>query len=597
MKRERTPDEDREFRAWIAKAKDRRTAPIERIVEKLGWRAMADDRGGPCPRPGCINGLAKNSDRFSINRRKNLFFCRASGAGGSPIDLVQHVKDMPFMEAVEFVLDEKPPILARQETPAERRAREERLEREERAAEVRRRENDETAAKYRENERREAFKIWDRARDFEGSTAEAYLAKRGLVAPTEARLRSLPASGFWIEQIGADGEKKWIELFSGPAMAAAGTRFVPARGEEVFSFLHRTWIDLDDPKGKKRIVDPKTGELLPAKKMRGSKKGASILLARRPNAQGRIVRWFMGEGIENTLAVWRALVECNSPLLDGAEFRAAGDLGNMSGKSARNVAHPTATIVDTKGRTRRKMVAGPDPLDPDPDPVITLGPDVCELWLIEDGSSEPFFTDCAIRRAAARFARVYPDLTIYRIKATPGLDHNDMLLRPDLSIVTSETQAATDGMTAARLASPLDVEGSEPKPFKPSDPRVFFEKNDVAIYWVAKGKIWQSYWFAPCPGVTAEGRRVYPSFDIRELPAEAYEGGAYQRITPDFDDFNRSYEEEKAYHRAILQRLIERSFDFNAECRRQWLILDPALVARVEKREARAARKAIEAAS
>lgn len=424
MKRERTPDENREFRAWIARAKDRRTAPIERVVERLGWRAMADDRGGPCPRPGCINGLAKNSDRFSINRRKNLFFCRATGAGGSPIDLVRHVRDMPFMEAVEFVTGEKPPILARVETDVERRARETRLEREERDAEVRRRENEETAKRFRESERHEAFKIWDRARTFAGSTAEAYLAKRGLIAPEEAHLRFLPESPFWDGSVKEGGQV----LFRGPAMAAAGTRWSPSRGCEVFSFLHRTWIDLDEPKGKRLIVDPKDGELLPAKKMRGSKKGASILLARKPDAQGRITRWFLGEGIENTLAVWRALVEAKSPLVEGAEFRAAGDLGNMSGKAARNVAHPTDTIVDTKGRVRKKMVQGPDPLDPDPDPVITLGPDVCELWLIEDGSSEPFFTQCAIKRAAARFARVYPDLTIYRIASTPGLDHNQMLI-------------------------------------------------------------------------------------------------------------------------------------------------------------------------
>jgi hypothetical protein len=74
------------------------------------------------------------------------------------------------------------------------------------------------------------------------------------------------------------------------------------------------------------------------------------------------------------------------------------------------------------------MVPGPEPIEPDDDPVIAIPPGVSELYLIEDGSSEPFFTRCAIWRAAARFARENPALAIYRIAATPGLDHNEMLM-------------------------------------------------------------------------------------------------------------------------------------------------------------------------
>ena len=34
-----------------------------------------------------------------------------------------------------------------------------------------------------------------------------------------------------------------------------------------FCGLHITWIDLNDPKGQARVVDPKTKTLLPAKKV------------------------------------------------------------------------------------------------------------------------------------------------------------------------------------------------------------------------------------------------------------------------------------------------------------------------------------------
>ncbi|MFT4099283.1 MAG: DNA primase [Rhodoblastus sp.] len=422
-RRPRSPDSDRDFQAWIDRAK---RMPIDDVLRRLGHLPLADDRGGPCPRPGCCDPRksARQSDRFSINRRKGLFYCRASGAGGPNFELVRHVTDMRFVDAVEFVSGEKPPSFSREETEAERAERFARLEQAERDAQARRAEQERTSAVYREDERRRAFKIWRKGVEIAGTPVEAYLARRGLVAPAQARLRYLADEPYYIE--GPDKEP--VELFRGPCMAAAMLRHDAQRGGEIFACLHRTWIDLDDSKGKRRIVDPDSGELIGAKKMRGSKKGASILLARKPDADGAIVRWFLGEGIENALSVWRALFEACDVRLDGAEFRAAGDLGNMSGKAAARAPHPSETFVDRAGRKRRRTVPGPDPLAPDDDPVIFIPAGVRELFLIEDGSSEPFFTDCAIRRAAARFARENPELEIRRIKSAPGLDHNAMLM-------------------------------------------------------------------------------------------------------------------------------------------------------------------------
>mgnify|MGYP000862501834 CR=1 FL=1 len=567
-RRARSSEEEREFRAWIERAK---RVPIDQVLRKLGGTPKPDDRGGPCPRPGCYSALKplSQSDRFSINRRKNVFFCRFEDAGGPPFALVQHVKDLPFMDAVEFVSGEKPPIVGRQESDEERRERERKLEAEERDAARRRADAEKAEQSFRDVEISRAFEDWNRGKPIAGTIVVDYFEKRGLEPPPGARLRFLADAPYWDAPPHQGGSIQ----FRGPCMAAAGTRINPDTGKDEFRFLHRTWIDLAEPKGKKKILDKRSGDLISAKKMRGSKKGASILLARQRNADGAIVRWFLSEGIENGSAVWRALRDHGSPLLDGAEFRAAGDLGNMSGKAAKNVPHPTLTKTDTKGRVRRLLVPGSDPIEPDPDPVIGIPDGVAELYLIEDGSSEPFFTQNAIARAAARFLAAYPNLTIYKISAAPGLDHNDMLL------------------------------GLKPKDPPPAavarDPRIFFEHNGATIYFVSKDRHWQEFWYAPVSGIRAEGRRNrYPQFDIRALPAEAYDAGAYEPIKHDLTDdaaFAETYEQEKAYHRSILQRLIDAGFDFEAECRRQWLILDPEFIKRRDQRAKRQAAETIEA--
>src|ERR1035437_4678314 len=78
-------------------------------------------------------------------------------------------------------------------------------------------------------------------------------------------------------------------VHTGPAMLAA---IVGADGR--FSGLHITWLDLARPKGKAEVPDPTTGDLLPAKKVRGSKSGGRIEIV--PRAAPR--RLIIGEGIE-----------------------------------------------------------------------------------------------------------------------------------------------------------------------------------------------------------------------------------------------------------------------------------------------------------
>ena len=67
------------------------------------------------------------------------------------------------------------------------------------------------------------------------------------------------------------------KIHSGPAMCAA---FIRADG--TFGGLHLTWLEADmaSPPVKAEIVNPDDGEVMPAKKMRGSKTGAHIALTR-----------------------------------------------------------------------------------------------------------------------------------------------------------------------------------------------------------------------------------------------------------------------------------------------------------------------------
>jgi hypothetical protein len=70
--------------------------------------------------------------------------------------------------------------------------------------------------------------------------------------------------------------------------------------------------------------------------MRGSKAGAHIAIVMR-DAPARLI---VGEGIETVLAVYTAWTAAGRGIEDTA-FWAAGDLGNMAGRAAKAVPHPT----------------------------------------------------------------------------------------------------------------------------------------------------------------------------------------------------------------------------------------------------------------
>jgi hypothetical protein len=393
---------DPAFDEWIEEA---RRMPIGKALDLVAPHHAISRKTrfvGPCP--GC-----GGTDRFSLNIRKNIFWCRKSAEGGDAIALARHVQSCPFLEAVELLTGRPPP--GRSVSEEERQARARRVAELEaaRAAEAQRlaaEEND-----FRSREIARARKIWKEASRLEGSIAEAYLRHRGVAAPAGAKLRAAAVLPYW-HHIGGE----WRAIYSGPAMVAA------IQGhDERFIGCHITWIDqrLATRSGKAEIMHPGTGEILDAKKVRGSQKGGHIHLGGTAVGPRRFV---VGEGIETVLSVQAA--ELAAGRSDWTLYWSSVNLHNLGGKSAGSVAHPKLTLTDARGRTRAQRVPGPDP-DRNDHAVIAPPAGVDEILLLGDGDSDHFTTRNVLLRFAARWHR--PGRAIRAAWADAGSDFNDML--------------------------------------------------------------------------------------------------------------------------------------------------------------------------
>lgn len=419
---------------------DARAVSIEEAARRLGLKfsGKREEHAQPCPNCG-------GTDCFSFNTRKNKWNCRHGGVGGNDaIGMAAHCRDLKvehragFLEACSLVTGLPVPADGERESPADREARLVRLEK-------RRLENLEAMARrsrdgddFREKERNKARGIYSA-----GSTVPLwsaslgvgrfYLRGRGASWSDDDWLRVNPDVPYWH---GQDDRGAPLALHSGPAIIA------PFIGPDLLLIgCHITWIDLSarsklrpelfglTEKGlKARLPEWRVGdrppsaamlaeelyELLPSKKMRGSKKGGLIPLAGHPSAP----RWVGGEGIENGLAFagWEGF------RADSFYF-AAGDLGNLAGQAdpASRFAHPTLTKPDRNGKPRPVMVAGcvPRP-DQAPGEAMWIGDHVDELVLLADGDSERIMTASAMARARARAAR--PGRLIPIVWPRPGYD-------------------------------------------------------------------------------------------------------------------------------------------------------------------------------
>src|SRR5262245_63659032 len=79
-----------------------RSVPVEVEIARRGIKLKGTvDQCGPCPRCG-------GRDRFSINLRKQVFFCRGCRVGGDVISMVQWLDDRTFTQAVEILTGDRP---------------------------------------------------------------------------------------------------------------------------------------------------------------------------------------------------------------------------------------------------------------------------------------------------------------------------------------------------------------------------------------------------------------------------------------------------------------------------------------------------------
>lgn len=249
---------------------------------------------------------------------------------------------------------------------------------------------------FRERERSIAFDIWVRARSIVGTAGEAYLGVRGIVElppDVHKRLRFVPKLPFYV-----DRAKQHIIIHDGPAMVAP-----IIRPDGRFGGVHRTWIDLEKPKGKAVIVDPQTGETYKNRKSRGSTKAGRIEFVSIPDAR----RLIIGEGIEKVGAVWLALKRTGDDLTSTA-FWTSIDLGNLGGTS-----------------DKAKRARGPNPFPRLEDPGIPIPDSVEKIIILGDSTSDRLTTRCAIARAETRWRK--PGRVILVAWSPDGQDFDDLL--------------------------------------------------------------------------------------------------------------------------------------------------------------------------
>lgn len=363
----------------------------------LKFAKTGHEHSQPCPVSG-------GKDRFSFNTKKHMWHCRHCSIGGQDaIGMAAHNLGLDlkvraeFLEACKAVTGKEIPAEGERESKEERAERLARIEAQRRRNAEAEKERAAAQADFRERERRKARGIYEAAELLATSSlphGRDYLHKRGAIAPRSRWLHVAAEVPYWH---GQDDRGAPLALYTGPAMIAP---FIDPAG--VIIGCHITWIDLARaPKFRPLLADPVTGEILPTKKMRGTKKGGVIPLCGSPAAH----RWLGAEGIENTLAFGRF-----EGFRADTFYFAAGDLGNMAGPAdpKSRFAHPELTKPDRLGRERPVMVAGPMPLmhgdiaEPD---AMVVPEHVDELVLLADGDSERVMTAAAMTRSRARHAR------------------------------------------------------------------------------------------------------------------------------------------------------------------------------------------------
>jgi hypothetical protein len=361
----------------LAEAKARQIEEIVHLLGIAGLKRQGHELVGPCPQCG-------GTDRFGVNLRNGLFQCRICGAAGDGIKLVMFDRGCDFKAALTWLCGEIDGI-----SDTERRARAEKARAAKREAEAK-------AAEFRRKSIAAARSIWKAGLPPEGTAVEAYLARRaidfGPLGGIPKVIRFHPTLGYTVEE---GGNRRHL-IHRGPAMLCA------IQGPDGrFSAVHRTWLDLDQPKGKAVITDPATGKVVESKKVLGSKKGGAIRLSHTRLSDVLI----MGEGVETTASAWVA--DPASPWM----YWAGVDLGNMAGRQER-----------VPGKRHSGL---PDLDDAE---AFLPPPGVTRLVYVQDGDSEPKPTRAKLEAGLRRAMVARPGLRGQIAPAPDGKDLNDVLM-------------------------------------------------------------------------------------------------------------------------------------------------------------------------
>ncbi|PTW53904.1 CHC2-type zinc finger protein [Breoghania corrubedonensis] len=413
--------------------------PISEIIGRdVTWdRAKTNAHAGDFW--ACCPFHAEKTPSFHCDDRRGTYKCFGCGAAGDGIGYLMERHGLTFVEAVESLGGKRD---APELSPEQKAALEA-----ERAAKAAADARDDNI--YRARELRRAREIWTAGRTFAGSPGETiYWRGRGLWAPGRPGERSAvyPSLRFaedlpyYAPALGK-GQKPRL-IYSGPAVLAAIVG--PADGDDLrFQGVHITWFDPDHAGEKVRLIDPATGEGLPAKKIRGSKARGWILL-RDPRRVGiGIGRLRIGEGVETVRSYWQA-----EEAVRGADGIAATayatsiDLQSMGGPAMATVAHPSATHTTKTGKVVPDRVPGPVPDTETPRALraLMLPDSVREVLMLGDSDSDAFTARQVHARAAARWAR--PGRRIGSVWAPEGEDFNDRLKERAQAALGQETGTA-----------------------------------------------------------------------------------------------------------------------------------------------------------
>ncbi|MCX2722597.1 CHC2 zinc finger domain-containing protein [Roseibium salinum] len=357
----------------------------------------------------CCPFHAENTPSFHCVDSEHRYKCFGCGATGDQFTFLEHVEGLTFVEAMEQLGgNAEPEPLSPAQIAAEKAK-----------ADQKRREQEAFAEQKRQEEIRKSLTLWNYGGRVGGTEGADYLRGRGLAPlPFVLPLRFNPHFKYWHQRpVAGRKRQELFVLFSGPAMLAPITG---PNGE--FLGVHITYIDPRRPGRKVEIEDPcaeprEDGrpEFVAAKKIRGSKRNASIKLLQ-PEGFTRLV---IGEGWETTVSV--ALAEFGTERFGRTAYWTSIDLQSMGGRAVETVAHP-----HLKNKTGKPLkVPGPVP-DMDDVKALTIPDQVEEVVRLGDGDSDRFTAEQVMKRAHARWDR--PGRRQFDAWAPEGRDYNDLLM-------------------------------------------------------------------------------------------------------------------------------------------------------------------------